>query len=75
MYISNNFGPNVLSNPEFWAECTLKSEENRENVQYTYARFIGKILSVSKLRLIIKHLAASQDLSYEKLRTGTYELA
>ena len=29
-----------------------------------YARFIGKILAVSKLRLLIKHLAASHDLSY-----------
>ena len=27
MYISNNFGPNVLSNPEFWAELTLKQKK------------------------------------------------
>ena len=52
-----------------------KTEEIRKNVQYTYARFIGKILAVSKLRLLIRHFAASQDLSYGKLRTGTYELA
>ena len=52
-----------------------KTEEILENVQYTYARFIGKILAVSKMRLLIKHLVASQDLSYGKLRPGTYELA
>ena len=71
MYISNNFGPNVLSNPEFWAECRYtKTEEFRENVPVH-----RKILAVAKLRLLIKHLAASQDLSYEKVRTGTFELA
>ena len=52
-----------------------KPEEIRENVQYNYARFIGIILAVSKLMLLIKHLAASHDLSYGKLRAGTYQLA
>ena len=71
MYIYNSFGLNLLSNPEFWTERTLNRNKIRENVQYNYARFIGKVLAVSKLRLLIKHLAAS----YGKLRSGTYELA
>ena len=57
MYISNNLGPNVLSNPELWAERTLNQKK------------FGKMYST------IKHLAASHDLSYGKLRSGTYELA
>ena len=56
---------NVLSNPEFWAEHTLKQKKFGKMYKYTYDPFIGKILVVSKFRLLIKHYLPLRILAME----------